>query len=310
MKKKFLALLAAFAMAFTLPVMGLAEEESSSEPVLEAAGAVVNEDGDKATFTIGNFAITVPSDWFTMEQDNMFWFYPDEEAFSYMMVSVAEDDSMLQVNHEQLEEMLDVMEETILAPQGTIDTSIRDFTLNDMAARRIFMNMEESGILVDIDATILAEGNQLATVCFYVVPAMNETDYTRAFTKVLYSIKPVREMVEGLEEATELPEGSEAAPEEASGMYKDGVYTATTVGAAPAGSGDVNVTVTVENGAITSVEIDAPKDKASLGMTAIKKLPDNIIAAGGTEGVDTIAGCSLTSQAILDAVDLCLEQAK
>ena len=95
----------------------------------------------------------------------------------------------------------------------------------------------------------------------------------------------------------------------ADGMYKDGTYTATTVGASPAGSGDVNVTVTIEGGVITAVEIDAPRDSQSLGATAIKKLPDKIIEANGIDGVNVISGCSLTSQAILDAVAMCLEEA-
>ena len=96
--------------------------------------------------------------------------------------------------------------------------------------------------------------------------------------------------------------------EEEEGL-KDGVYKATTVGALPAGSGDVNVTVTIEGGEIISVEIDAPYDAQSYGIAAIQRLPKKILDKQGTEGVKTVGGCTLTSQAILDAVNICLEEA-
>ena len=100
-----------------------------------------------------------------------------------------------------------------------------------------------------------------------------------------------------------------AAFAEEGAMYADGVYTASTIGAAPAGSGKMDVTVTVEGGKITAVEIDAPKDAASLGMAAIKKLPDKIIDAQGLEGVDATSGATFTSNAIFEGVTMCLEQA-
>ena len=106
-----------------------------------------------------------------------------------------------------------------------------------------------------------------------------------------------------------LAEAEMARKELNPGEYADGIYTATTVGAAPAGSGNVNVTVTIEGGMITAIEIDAPKDNESLGATAIRKLPGKIIEMNGINGVNVIAGCSLTSQAILDAVAACLEEA-
>ena len=68
----------------------------------------------------------------------------------------------------------------------------------------------------------------------------------------------------------------------------------------------MNVTVTIEGGKITAVDVDAPMDAASLGAAAINTLPDAIIEAQGIEGVDKSTGASLTSQAIFDAVADCL----
>ncbi|GEM_PF-105199 len=101
-----------------------------------------------------------------------------------------------------------------------------------------------------------------------------------------------------------------AAEAAAAGQYKDGVYSATTIGADMAGSGDLTATVTIENGVIKSVEIVAPRDNASLGMMAIAALPSKIVEANGTEGVDVTMGASLTSDAIFRAVNMCLEEAK
>ncbi|MCI8514332.1 MAG: FMN-binding protein [Lachnospiraceae bacterium] len=94
----------------------------------------------------------------------------------------------------------------------------------------------------------------------------------------------------------------------AGGSYTDGTYTAEAVGASEAGSGTVAVTVTIKGGKIEDVDINAPKDQASLGAQAIKKLPDKIKEAQSVE-VDKVSGATHTSDAIIEAVADCLEQA-
>lgn len=106
-------------------------------------------------------------------------------------------------------------------------------------------------------------------------------------------------------ESADTTEGGGAA---AAGSYADGTYTAEAVGASEAGSGTVTVTVTIAGGKIEDVEIEAPKDAASLGAQAIKKLPDAIKEAQSAD-VDKVTGASHTSEAIITAVADCLEQA-
>ncbi len=91
--------------------------------------------------------------------------------------------------------------------------------------------------------------------------------------------------------------------------YKDGVYTAAVSSTTAAGTEDVEVTVTIEGGVITAIEVNAPIAAGSLGQTAIKYMPERILEAQKTAGVDVYSGCSITSQAILDAVEQCLEEA-
>lgn len=114
------------------------------------------------------------------------------------------------------------------------------------------------------------------------------------------------------ETTTAAEEETTAAEESAAGgdvVYKDGTYTAETVGAPEAGSGTVTVTVTIKGGKMTNIDIVAEKDQASLGANAIKKLPPKMIEANSAD-VAVVAGASKTSAALIEAVSACLEQAK
>ena len=97
-------------------------------------------------------------------------------------------------------------------------------------------------------------------------------------------------------------EGSDAA----AGSYKDGTYEGEGKGI----GGKVPVTVTVEGGKVAKVEVGDNSETQGIGSKAIEQLPDEIVAANGTEGVDAVSGASVTSKAIFTAVDAALEQAK
>ncbi len=84
----------------------------------------------------------------------------------------------------------------------------------------------------------------------------------------------------------------------------DGTYTGTGTGR----NGKFDVTVTVENGQITAVEVGDNQETQGIGSNAIATLPDEIIANNGTEGVDNYAGATLTSMAIKTAVNEALAQ--
>ena len=92
----------------------------------------------------------------------------------------------------------------------------------------------------------------------------------------------------------------------ASDENTDGFYTAEGKGI----GGKVPVTVAIENGRITDVEVGDNSETQGIGSKAIEQLPDAIVAANGTEGVDAVSGATVTSKAIFTAVDDCLEQAK
>ena len=86
----------------------------------------------------------------------------------------------------------------------------------------------------------------------------------------------------------------------------DGFYTAEGKGI----GGKVPVTVAIENGRITAVEVGDNSETQGIGSKAIEQLPSAIVAANGTEGVDAVSGATVTSKAIITAVEDCLVQAK
>ena len=92
---------------------------------------------------------------------------------------------------------------------------------------------------------------------------------------------------------------------EAAGL-KDGDYTAEGKGI----GGKVPVTVTVKDGKVSEVKVGDNSETQGIGSKAIEQLPDAIVKANGTEGVDAVSGATVTSKAIFTAVEDCLAQAK
>ncbi|MDD7584966.1 MAG: FMN-binding protein, partial [Coriobacteriaceae bacterium] len=68
--------------------------------------------------------------------------------------------------------------------------------------------------------------------------------------------------------------------------------------------------MTVKGGKIAEVTVGDNSETQGIGSKAIEQLPEAIVAANGTEGVDAVSGASVTSKAIFTAVDEALEQAK
>ena len=97
-----------------------------------------------------------------------------------------------------------------------------------------------------------------------------------------------------------------AATETVAAAYTDGDYTAEGKGI----GGKVPVTVTVKDGKIATVTVGDNSETQGIGSKAIEQLPDAIVKANGTEGVDAVSGATVTSKAIFSAVEESLEQAK
>ena len=98
-----------------------------------------------------------------------------------------------------------------------------------------------------------------------------------------------------------------ASPENtpaASAAYTAGTYTASAAGK----NGDVTVEVVFSDTAIESVTVTEHQETAGLADPALERIPEAVVE-GQTLAVDTVAGATITSEAILTAVADCVTQA-
>lgn len=101
-------------------------------------------------------------------------------------------------------------------------------------------------------------------------------------------------------------EAASRAYQSASAGASDGVYR----GAAQSIGGYVELQVTVENGQIASVEVLVNNETDGVGKVAVPLLAQAIAEAGGIDGVDGVAGATVSSNAVFGAVSDCLAQAR
>ncbi|MBQ4579346.1 MAG: FMN-binding protein, partial [Clostridia bacterium] len=133
------------------------------------------------------------------------------------------------------------------------------------------------------------------------------------FGKIAAQHAMSNEMGEGyrVHEALDILDASlfvkETASEEKFDMtkaLKDGEYEATVDGQ----SGPMTVKVVIAEGKIADVQVVSHNETAGISDAPIASVPAAIVA-GNTATVDTVAGATLTSNRIMDAVVKCLEQA-
>lgn len=80
--------------------------------------------------------------------------------------------------------------------------------------------------------------------------------------------------------------------------YEDGTHTATVDGH----NGELTVEVTVEDGVITAVDVTEHEESEGIADPALEEVPAAIVEANGTD-VDTVSGATVTSEAIIAAVN-------
>jgi len=79
------------------------------------------------------------------------------------------------------------------------------------------------------------------------------------------------------------------------------MYTATATGI-----GDVTVTITVENGVITSATVDTSNETEGKGKPLGDQFAGEILSQGD---VDAVSGCTVTYNAVKEALEDCKRQA-
>lgn len=102
----------------------------------------------------------------------------------------------------------------------------------------------------------------------------------------------------------QLTQTAQAAVNEDTGLYEDGTYE----GEAKGYGGMIQVEVVVAKGNIETVTIVSAEKEDKAYLDSAVAVLDEIVETQGTE-VDTVSGATFSSQGILDAVDLALEEA-
>ncbi len=98
---------------------------------------------------------------------------------------------------------------------------------------------------------------------------------------------------------------ADEGPKAADGnLFIPGTYTGTAKGF----GGDVEVTVTVSENSIDDLQVVGDKETENIGTFAVSMLPDRILSAQSTK-VDAIAGATVTSNAVLHALQDALTEA-
>ncbi len=90
----------------------------------------------------------------------------------------------------------------------------------------------------------------------------------------------------------------------AEGNYKDGTYT----GAARGYGGTVEMSVTIKDGLIASVDVLSAANEDAAYWNAALGLIDNILAAQSAD-IDVVSGATFSSNGLLNAVDEALDKA-
>ena len=81
----------------------------------------------------------------------------------------------------------------------------------------------------------------------------------------------------------------------------------TGVGTAPGYGGDVTLTLTVENGVIVAVRVDAPGETPSFGLPAIARSRRTMLRKNSMD-IDAISGATITCVAIKTAAQAAFDQ--
>jgi uncharacterized protein with FMN-binding domain len=90
------------------------------------------------------------------------------------------------------------------------------------------------------------------------------------------------------------------------GKYKDGTYTGTGKGL----KGDIEVSVQVKSGKISTIEVVKKDDTDGIFDAVKENLIPDVIKKQTTEGVDTVSGATGSSKGALEAINNALTNAK
>lgn len=166
----------------------------------------------------------------------------------------------------------------------------------------------ENGVITEVTVLNHDETEGVSDPAFAEVPdaiVENNSADVDVASGATFSSEGIMEAVNnalGTEDSGDSDADDNDAAEDAS--YEDGTYTATVDGH----NGPLEVEVVVEGGAIADVTVLSHEETENLSDPAISDVPAAIVENNSTD-VDTISGATVTSEAIIEAVNTALEEA-
>ncbi len=156
----------------------------------------------------------------------------------------------------------------------------------------------ESGELIEISIIDHEETERIAETPFERIPAqIIERQSTEDIEMVTGATMTSEALVEAVDKALE-----KASP---SLELKDGDYQ----GAAEGYGGELKVEVKVESGELIEISIIDHEETERIAETPFKRIPAQIIENQSTEDIEMVTGATMTSEALIDAVDDALDKA-
>ena len=99
---------------------------------------------------------------------------------------------------------------------------------------------------------------------------------------------------------------NEEEPAQPDVSYNDGTYAASASGY----GGEIELEVVIDDGRIDVIQVVSHQETESIADPAFSQIIDDILAAQSADDVDTVSGATETSNAILEAVQEALTQAR
>ncbi|NLJ57367.1 MAG: FMN-binding protein [Tissierellia bacterium] len=188
---------------------------------------------------------------------------------------------------------------TLVNNMGSVDA-------NTAAVQEETLSGTAKGFGGDINVTVVVKGDTIVSV---EAEGSNETPGigTMAIDELPNLIVEANSVeVDAVAGATLTSEGIKEAVKNALATKGASGESQTLLGTARGFGGDINVTVVVEGDNIVSVEAEGADETPGIGTMAIDELPNLIVEANSVE-VDAVAGATLTSEGIKEAVKIALE---
>lgn len=191
------------------------------------------------------------------------------------------------------------------ADAGATDDNVHVVTVDGaQGPLTVEVTLDDDGTILDVVVTEHSETEGLADPAIEEVPAAivesNSTDVEVVSGATLTSEAIIEAVNTVLNEADN---GDEATSEPVE--YTDGTYTGETDGF----GGKLSVEVTVEGGEITNVVITDHSESADISDPAFEEVPAAIMENNSTD-VDVASGATVSSNAIMRAVENALEDAQ